>query len=131
MRELICFYTKCSIFLHGLLLVFAEYFSSSSHLSGLLHFEIKLANELKGLIEHEEERLARIKEFLNRTDNHENHVNALNSYVEDPVKSYLAIKRLHNDWPELRKSIYSGMVYRIYTSGNRCICTFGRDASTP
>ena len=107
-----------------------EYFTSTSHLKTLLRLEFQLTKELKNVIQKEESKLNRIKEFYNDVrDMSDVPPEKYGSVTGHPINAYLLIKRLLYKWKDVSdliqsskgkgKHIFFASSYMYFLSFNR------------
>ena len=76
-----------------------EFYSAVVHLKQLLNTEHEIVNKLDRYLEHEERRLAGVRQMLQHYKEMENLAKRdVDSYLTNPVNAYLLVKRLTTDW---------------------------------
>ena len=96
----------CLVLLDTVIIGFAEYFSSSIHLNGLLQTEINLRDQVKDYIQKRELRLEKLKRFYTKNEATEKYVSSSNVtlYAGHPLYLYSCIKRMSKDWLKIKTS---------------------------
>ena len=76
-----------------------EFYSAVVHLKQLLNTEHEIVNKLDRYLQHEERRLAGVRQMLHHYKEMEKLANRdVDSYLTNPVNAYLLVKRLTTDW---------------------------------
>lgn len=85
-------------------------FTSTTDLQGLLGTESELVNKLNDYVAEETARLEKLKKFIKTYEEmRDNAVAAGDSYVGNPLSSFLLIKKLTSDWKQVQSLIQSSV----------------------
>ncbi|GAB6027770.1 hypothetical protein CHUAL_002006 [Chamberlinius hualienensis] len=104
-----CIYFVFLIWSHSFLShINAEVFTALVDLEKLLYTEGELVKNLQQYIEHEEQRLQRLRVYVREYQNMHHEASQDNEkFLSNPVNAYLLIKRLSSDWKTVQDSLVS------------------------
>ncbi|CAF1240071.1 unnamed protein product [Rotaria sordida] len=94
-----------------------DLFSSSTHLIQLLNTEVELAKKLEVYLKDEYDRLAQVEKFLNIIKSEIQQAEGKEeSYISNPINSYLLVKHLTTEWNPIEKILPTGNLVKPFTS---------------
>ena len=108
MAELFC--TRISLLVLTFSLILsrtqAELFTALVDLENLVYRERELRFTLEEYVNLEEQRLTKLKKFLSKVNSaHDTVGEDVSRYLGHPVNSYLEIRRMYKEWPEVERLI--------------------------